>query len=207
MTKTLIAVLLSTLLATSALGEDSHKNFIVTIDGQDFEINPGDAITGKSKSGAEIKLALKRKEFSTFEQGDLSFEYRSDLSVASSDIASDIHQHLVASAVGSLVIVQQYDKINPGKLADFMLTQFAEGSADPLSKLEKTEFSRTLSDGTILKGLKASLKSEKEDVAIEVLAADQGIGGIVAISRYNNDADQAEKTIIDRFWKTLRLKK
>ncbi len=207
MTKTLIAAFICALLATTAFSEDSHKNFIVTLDGQDFEINPGDAITAKSKSGAEIKLALKRKEFSTFEQGDLSFEYRSDLSVASSDIASDIHQHLVASAVGSLVIVQQYDKINPGKLADFMLTQFAEGSGDPLSKLEKTEFSRTLGDGTILKGPKASLKSEKDDVAIEVLAADQGVGGIVAISRFNNDANADEKKIIDRFWTTLKIKK
>ncbi len=102
---------------------------------------------------------------------------------------------------------RHHDKNNPGKLADFMLTQFAEGSADPLAKLEKAEFSRTLSDGTVLKGLKASLKSEKDDVAIEVLAADQGVGGVVAISRFNNDANADEKNIIERFWTTLKIKK
>jgi hypothetical protein len=206
MTKTLVSALLYAFLATAAFSEDSHKNFIVTIDGQEFEINPGDVVTGKSKSGADIKVELKRKEFSTFEQGDLSFEYRSDLSVASSDIASDIHQHLVASAVGTLMIVQQYDKINPGGLAEFMLKQFTDGSGEPLEKMDKTEFSRTLSDGTILKGLKASAP-EKDGTSFEVLAADQGVGGVVAVTRISNDADKTEQPIIDRFWQTLRLKK
>jgi hypothetical protein len=194
--------------AASAWAADPTKNFTLTIDGTEYEINVGDTLKAKAKSGAAFDVKLTRKEFSTFTQGKLSFEYRSDLSVASTDVDKDIHQHLVASALGTLVIVQQYDRMSPDGLEDFMLKQLTDGAMDPLAKLEKSEFSRTLVDGTILKGLKATLKSITDDASFEVLAtAKTASGGVMAITRFNTDSSEDEKKIIDRFWATLKVGK
>jgi hypothetical protein len=191
----------------NAWANDPTKNFTLIIDGTEYEINAGDTLKAKAKSGAEFEVKLTRKEFSTFTQGKLSFEYRSDLSVASTDVDTDIHQHLVASALGTLVIVQQYDRMSPDGLEDFMLKQLTDGS-DPSAKLDKSEFSRTLVDGTVIKGLKATLKSATDDAAFEVLATAKAVsGGVLAITRFNNDASADEKKIIDRFWATLKIGK
>lgn len=182
------------------------KNYIVTIDGQDVEINLGDTVTAKTKSGTALSVALKRKAFATFESGPLRFEYRGDLSVASTNLDSDIHQHLVASAVGTLLIVQQYDKINPALLTDFMLKQMTDGDVAASAKLQSTAFSTKLVDGTVMTGVRASIKSDKDDVSLQVMAADTGIGGVMAISRINNDFAKNEQAIVDRFWATLKVK-
>jgi hypothetical protein len=207
MNKSLMASFLSAVLITTAQSSESTRNYVVTINGQNFELNPGETIKSKTKTGAAISIALKRKEFTTFENGPLKFEYRSDLSVASTDVDSDIHQHLVASALGTLLIVQQYDKLNPATLTDFMLKQMTDDDVAASAKLQSKPFSIKLSDGTLMKGLKASIKSAKDDVTMEVLAADTGIGGVMAISRINTDMAKNEQPIIDRFWKTLRVKK
>jgi hypothetical protein len=207
MKKIATAGLLWAALTSLAFGADATKNFTIIIDGKIFEINPGDTLHDKSKSGAPINITLKRKEFATFVNGALQFEYRGGLSVASTDIDHDIHQHLVASALGTLLIVQQYDKINPGMLTEFMLKQMTDGDVAAAAKLESQPFTVTLADGTIMKGVKASIKSDKDDVSLQVLAADTGIGGVMAISRINNDMAKEEQSIVDRFWSTLKVKK
>lgn len=207
MKKTLAASLILAALATPALAADTAKNFVVTIDGQDYEINPGDNLSVKSKAGKALKIALKRKEFAIFETGLVKFEYRGDLSVASTSIDPNIRQHLVASALGTLLIIQQYDKINPGMLTDFMLKQMTDGDVAAAARLDSVPFTLTLADGTVMKGVKASVKSDKDDVSLQVLAADTGAGGVMAISRINNDMGKDEQPIVDRFWKSLSLKK
>lgn len=68
-------------------------------------------------------------------------------------------------------------------------------------------FARTLSDGTVMKGLRAYLKRNSDDVDFQVLATDSGDGGVIAMTRINHDMGAAEEPIIERFWATLKLKK
>jgi hypothetical protein len=207
MKKMKIALLVLAIVTNEAYANDPTKNFTIIVDGKVFEINPGETLHEKSKSGNRINITLKRKEFANFSSGPLQFEYRGDLSVASTDIDNDIHQHLVASALGTLLIVQQYDKINPGMLTEFMLKQMTDGDVAAAAKLESTPLTLKLADGTEMKGVRATIKSDKDDVSMQVLAADTGVGGVMAISRINNDMAKSEQTIVDRFWSTLKVKK
>ncbi len=192
---------------TGASAEDASKNFTIIVDGKSFELNAGETIHGKNQFGHAINITLKRKDFATFASGIVSFEHRSDLSVATSDIDKDIHQHLVSSGLGTMLLVQQYDRMNPDGLADFMLGKITEGDMVGSAKLTKESFSRTLPDGTVVKGLKATVKSVKDDIHLEVLSAAVGDGGVIAMSRIDYELAQAEQPIIDRFWASLRLKK
>ena len=193
-------------LSLPTLAEDS-KNYVLNVEGKDYEIGLDGSVVAKTKEGKDITIGLKRKEFSTFTKDVVSFEHRSDLSVAATDIERDIHQYLTASALGTLIIIQQYDTINPSSLTELMLKQL---SADDLATgytMDKSDFSRTLADGTVMKGLRASLKHKNDDVDLQVLATDSGDGGVIAMTRINHDMGAAEAPIIDRFWATLKLKK
>jgi hypothetical protein len=193
-------------LSHPALAEDS-KNYVLSVEGKDYEIGLDGSVIAKTKEGQDITIGLKRKEFSTFTKDVVSFEHRSDLSVAATDIERDIHQYLTASALGTLIIIQQYDTLNPSSLTELMLKQL---SADDLATgytMDKSDFSRTLADGTVMKGLRANLKHKNDDVDLQVLATDSGDGGVIAMTRINHDMGAAEAPIIDRFWATLKLKK
>ena len=194
------------LFSHQSFAEDS-KNYMLNVDGTDYEINLDGSVLAKTKAGQSITITLKRKEFSTFTKDVVSFEHRSDLSVAATDIDRDIHQYLVASALGTLVIVQKYDAMNPDSLNELMLNQISKDDLASGYKIEKSDFSRTLSDGTKMNGLRAHLTYKKDDVDLQVLSVDLGDSGVIAITRYNNDMAVGEDKIIDRFWATLKLKK
>jgi hypothetical protein len=207
MKKKLITLFISlTLFAHQPRAEDS-KNYVLSVEGKDYEIGLDDPVVAKTEDGKDITISLKRKEFSTFTKDVVSFEHRSDLSVAATDIERDIHQYLTASALGTLIIIQQYDTLNPSSLTELMLKQL---SADDLATgytMDKSDFSRTLADGTVMKGLRANLKHKNDDVDLQVLATDSGDGGVIAMTRINRDMGSAEAPIIERFWTTLKLKK
>ena len=203
----LITVLVSLMLFTHPVLSDDGKNYVLSVEGKDYEINLDGSVVAKTKEGKDITIGLKRKEFSTFTKDGVSFEHRSDLSVAATDIEKDIHQYLTASALGTLIIIQQYDNLNPATLTELMLKQL---SADDLATgytMDKSDFSRTLADGTVMKGLRANLKHKNDDVDLQVVAVDSGDGGIIAMTRLNHDMGAAEEPIIERFWATLKLKK
>jgi hypothetical protein len=205
-TKLIILFISLMFLSHPTLAEDS-KNYVLSVEGTDYEIGLDGSVVAKTKEGKDITIGLKRKEFSTFTKDVVSFEHRSDLSVAATDIERDIHQYLTASALGTLIIIQQYDTLNPSSLTELMLKQL---SADDLATgytMDKSDFSRTLADGTVMKGLRANLKHKNDDVDLQVLATDSGDGGVIAMTRINHDMGAAEAPIIDRFWATLKLKK
>ena len=203
----LIALFISLMFLSHPMLAEDSKNYVLNVEGKDYEIGLDGSVVAKTKEGTDITIGLKRKEFSTFTKDVVSFEHRSDLSVATTDIERDIHQYLTASALGTLIIIQQYDTLNPASLTELMLKQL---SADDLATgytMDKSDFLRTLADGTVMKGLRANLKHKNDDVDLQVLATDSGDGGIIAMTRINHDMGAAEEPIIERFWSTLKLKK
>jgi hypothetical protein len=85
--KTKLITLLTCLMlfANPTFAEDS-KNYVLSVEGKDYEIGIDGSVVAKTKDGKDITISLKRKEFSTFTKDVVSFEHRSDLSVATTDI-------------------------------------------------------------------------------------------------------------------------
>lgn len=182
------------------------KNYSIIIDGTAYDIDADEKITAKTKSGQDIEILLKKSEFGTFSKGGLSFEHPGNLSVAATDLEQDIHQYLVASALGTLLLVQKYDKLNASSLTPFMLQQITSDDVKAGATLEQAEHSRTLADGTVMKGLRATIKSPRSNDVVEVLGADDGYSGVLAVTRIDLDIGKAEQPLIDRFWSSLKLK-
>jgi hypothetical protein len=182
------------------------KDYVLSIDGKDYEVEPGDNLTVRSKTGTDIAITFKKKEFNTFLKSDIFFEYPGNLSVASSDIETDIHQHLVASALGTILLIQNYDNISADGLTEVLFSALTKDDAKLKAKIDKQSFSRTLIDGTVVTGIKAHITNPTDDVTIEVLGSNRGDGGVVAVSRIDALIAANEQSIVDRFWATLKLK-
>jgi hypothetical protein len=195
------------LFQAGALAEEP-KDFELTVDGQQFPINAGDTIKAKTKAGTDIKITLKRSEFSTYSEDVFSFQHRSDLSISATNISDDIRQILMTSALGSMTIVQTYKNLNPKSMAQFMLDQLTEDDVKAGAKVETKPTTRKLSDGTEMNGLAANVKlREKSEVLFEVMTYAVGDGGIIAISRIDAEYVNGDQPIIDHFWKTLKVTK
>lgn len=203
MRRNISAILGLLLVAMAPAHAEEAKDFSVTIDGTEFPINAGETIAARTKAGASVQLSLKRSEFMTFKAGAVSFEHRSDLSVASTDIDKDVHQHMVASALGTIAILQQYDTIDPSTLTQLMVQQMSKDDVQAGAKIESKETVRALQDGRTLKGLFATVKGNHIDIEIEALAMPLADGGIMAVTRLDKD-NTADQPILDRFWTSLK---
>jgi hypothetical protein len=188
---------------------DEGKNYVVTIDGQDIPIDLGDVLTVPGKDGKDIKLGLRQSPISSFHGDFVSFQHGKEQNVTSTVLQDGLKQHMMATNTGTLVIVQEYADLDPGSLADLMLTQMSKDDLDG-TKLKKSPSKRTVAGGTDLQGLTGVVTRKKgtRDLTIRYEVMTLGIKdhGIVAVTRIDNDLGKDDQAIIDKFWSTLAVK-
>ena len=66
--------------------------------------------------GKQSKVTLERNDFATFSGDSFSFVHPSGVSVTKTDLGENITQYLMASALGTIIVVQEYGKMNPVSL-------------------------------------------------------------------------------------------
>jgi hypothetical protein len=193
------------ILATPALAAED-KDFTIVIDGKELGINAGDTVNGTTKSGTPVQIKLKRNEFSTYSEPGFSFRHRSDLSISTTDIADDIRQILMTSALGSLTIIQTYKNFDPHSMAQVMLDQLTVDDRKVGAKIDSRPTTRKLSGGTEMTGLAASVTlNQRSVVNYEIVTATIGDGGVLAIARMDDDFKKSDQAIIDLFWSSLKI--
>ena len=182
-------------------------NYNLTINGTTFELDLGTEEKLKLPNGQELVLQLDRKTTSVFAANGASFEHPSEFNVATSRISPGIHQHLLATALGTLILVQTYADMDATTLVDLMTGKMTDDDAASGYTRETKPHSRTLADGSILTGTRTTLKRVNDDAVVEVLGARIGRGGVMLITRTDRNTAPDEGTIIERFWDTLKLQK
>lgn len=200
-----LAVLIPLVLAGPATSDEQDKNFVVTVDGKEVGIDIGDTLEVDTADGKKIKLALKRAAEVTHRGNMLSFAHRGDLGVSSSDIDKDIRQHLLASANGTIIIVQEYAGLDPTSLLELMLTSVTEESIAAGGKMTKAEAKRE-AGGREIKGLKAEIVNGSDKTHVEAFTLGAGGKGIVIITQIADDYRDTDQALLDLFWKSLKLK-
>ncbi|WP_245475209.1 MULTISPECIES: hypothetical protein [unclassified Mesorhizobium] len=78
--------------------------------------------------GKRARVRLNRNDFDTFSGGRFSFVHPSSISVSKTDLGESITQYLAASALGTVVVVQEYGKMNPVSLNQLMLQEMTKES-------------------------------------------------------------------------------
>jgi hypothetical protein len=181
-------------------------NYTLTVNGKSVELDIGTEQKLKLPDGRELTLKLDRKAANTFTDNGLSFQYPSQFNVATSKVSPGIYQHLMATALGTVILVQTYPDMDATTLIDFMTGKMTDDDVASGSVRDTKPHSRTLADGTVLTGTRSTLKRDNDDGVVEVLGARKGRGGVMLITRTDHYTAPDDGVIIEQFWSTLKIK-
>lgn len=200
-----VAALMLGTLGGLALADEQGKNFVLSVDGKEVGIDIGDTLEVDTADGQKIKLSLKRAAEVTHRGDMLSFSHRGELGVSNTDIDKDIRQHLLATANGTIIIVQEYAGLDPTSLLELMLTSVTEESVAAGGKMTKAESKRE-AGGREIKGLKAELVNGSDKTHVEVYTLGTAGKGLVIITQIADDYLDIDQAVLDLFWKSVKLK-
>jgi hypothetical protein len=197
---------LGVVLALLSIPAWADGNYKLTVNGTTIELDLDSEQNLTLPNGPQLTLKLERKATNIFTAKGVSFEHPGSLNVATSEISKNITQHLMASALGSLIIVQNYVDIDASQLVELMTGKMTENDVAGGATIDTKPFTRTLADGRLVKGTRSTFKSVGSESIVEVLAIKQGQGGRMMITRIDPGIAPDEGAIIERFWQTLVLK-
>ncbi|RWL80055.1 MAG: hypothetical protein EOR67_22655 [Mesorhizobium sp.] len=184
---------------------EDPKAFRLTIDGVTVDIDPGQDIEVTLPGGKTSKVRLEHNDFATFSGGTFSFVHPGNYSVTKTDLGDGIAQYLMASALGTLVVVQKYDKMNPVSLNQLMLQEMTRETVQAGGHLRQQPTTRKLADGKDLTGLKATVKTRTDSADFEIVGFGTADQGLLFITRIGDQDNATEQPLIDKFWETLKV--
>lgn len=193
------------LCAGSSAAEDL-KAFKLTIDGVSVDIDPGEDASITLPGGKTSKVRLDRNDFATFSGGTFSFVHPSTISVTKTELGDRISQYLMASALGTIVVVQEYGKMNPVSLHQLMLQEMTRESVQAGGTLTQEPTTRKLADGKELTGIKARVKTRTDSADFEIVGFGLADQGLLFITRIGDQDVATEQPLIDKFWESLKVK-
>lgn len=195
-----VIVLICLVSSTTAWGQ----NYLLTINGTEQAIDLDQPTTLQLADGTSIEVLLRQKEFLRY-RGDLfSFECKNLLKPSTTDLGDGIKQTMVVSPLGTGVIVQEYSSINPSYLIDLMLKQLTQEEVGVGYKYEEAAIDRKVGDIS-LTGKQAVTTADDEEWTRCVLAGGNEKKGVLIVTFAEKDNQEADKGIIDHFWKSLEL--
>lgn len=193
-------------LCAGPVAAEDLKAFKLTIDGVTVDIDPGESTDITLPGGKQSKVTLERNDFATFSGGSFSFVHPSGISVTKTDLGENITQYLMASALGTIVVVQEYGKMNPVSLNQLMLQEMTRESVQAGAELTQQPTTRKLADGKELTGIRAEVKTRTDTAYFEIVGYGLADQGLLFITRVGSEDLGTEQPLIDKFWERLKLK-
>jgi len=187
-------------------GSEDLKAFKLTIDGVAVDIDAGESVDVTLPDGKKARATLQRNDFATFSGDHFSFVHPSDVQVTKTDLDEHTSQYLMASALGTIVILQEYSAMNPVALNQLMLQEMTKESVQAGATLTQEPTTRKLADGRELTGIRATVKTRTESADYEVLSFGASDQGVIMVTRLGEENAKTEGPLIDKFWQSLQIK-
>jgi hypothetical protein len=184
---------------------DETKNYEITINGKTYDVSLGREYQAQLDSGKTVTFKIDKKAIMIYRDDFISFRHKNDLTISAKNIGSGIRQTMTNTAVGTLILFQEYSSMNPSSLVNLMLQELTKEQVSYGYKIQKNATSKTLKDGTTLKGKKAVLTYGNEEEHWTILAYGKRDRGLLVITKIDKDNMVAEKDILDLMWNSLNI--
>ena len=182
------------------------KSFKLSVGQQELEINPGDTLDLTLPDGSKTKVTLTRNEFAAYSAAKFSFLHPSAFSVTKSDLGQGITQHLLASAVGTIVIVQEYETLDPSTLIQLMLQEMTKESVAGGATITQAPATRKTPAGKTLTGITATEAGKSDTAGYEIFGYGNDGSGLLVITRLDRANKQQDTPMIEKFWESFEVK-
>lgn len=180
-------------------------NFILTIDGKKLEIDLDTQSVVELEGGQEVQVLLEKKDIIDFGTDNFTFSHPNQVTPARTDVGGGIHQTIMATPLGTMVLVQEYAGMDPSGIVDFMLSELLKEEVDYGYEISKSDASKTLADGTELKGRHGVSKYQADEYNRYVFSYGQRDSGLLIVTQVEKAAPQEDLAMIEQFWKSLRV--
>lgn len=180
------------------------KAFRLTLGDNSVDLDVGQDVEITLPDGSTAKVTLERNEFATYSAGDFSFVHPSDVAVTRSDLGGGIVQHLMTTALGTMVIVQTYDGIDPSSLNEMMLSELTGDAVTAGAKLDRKAAERKAGDKTLF-GIAATETLKRDTVDYEIQSYGKDDAGVIVITRMDRENAAQDGAKITKFWETLKI--
>ncbi len=180
-------------------------NYLLSIDGQEFEIELGEETALSLPDGNRVQIKLNKKAIVRFQTDTFSFEHPSAFTPSRTNLGGGIHQTMMSSPVGTLVMVQEYGDIDPSTLVDLMLNELTKEEKNYGYEIVTSPITKKLADGTTLSGKKATSTYRNEQRTLHVLYHAVKDAGILFVTGIDRDATSEDQAMMTTFWKSLTL--
>ena len=136
----------------------------------------------------------------------MSFEFPGQYSVATTQVDETTTQHIIVTASGTMMLVQQYSGSIPDQMLEVMFDTMVEEPKALGYEIEKTDLNRAISNQGVLNGVRAHYKGGDDDVTIDITSTTTKDGGFLILTMIDEASSQDEIPIIEGFWKSVTLK-
>ena len=201
MKKRFIIVMLVLVFASASIA----GNYILKIDGKAYEIDLGAKATVALADGRKVEVVLEKKLIADFKTSNFSFSHPSHFTPSRTDLGDGIHQTVIATPSGTMIMIQEYSGMSPSGLVDLMLTELLKEEAEYGYDITKTAASKKLADGKTVTGKLAVSKYRTDEYERYVLCYGVRDAGILIVTQLEKEAPRQDFTMIDIFWKSMEI--
>ncbi len=193
----------------AAASEAAEKNYSLTIEGKDYAVAPGDDVTVRLKSGADIVVQFHQNETSIFETNQFSFSHPASVKVEVMEFDPALTRYDASTPGGTHMIVESHEKVGDEDLIavrDIFINNVLAAPVAAGVRIARKDVSRKLNDGTEIKGIRALASNAENDIIFAIYTLRLGKGALMFATLFNKAAAPDEGAIIDQFWGTLKVK-
>ena len=198
-----IAALVISMLADVALAR--AQTYDLYLNGELKELEVGKEVE-HTVNGTPIKLRLERKEVSTYSDDFVTFKYPGSLEVAKKALSAKATQLFLASATGTLVIVQEHTSQDPAGLTELMIKSITKSDLSQGFKIERGPTTITLKNGKSAKGVSVTTMKAGTKHTLVFLPYGDDAKGLFIVTRIAEDDKEGDGKILSDFWDSVEPK-
>ncbi|MGL1933274.1 MAG: hypothetical protein OCC45_16190 [Desulfotalea sp.] len=150
-----------------------------------------------------VKITQKNTFLYTGEY--FTFEHPKQYSPSKSNLGNGIFQTAMMTPLGSLVMIQEYNNLNPSNLIDLMIAEITKEERNYGYKIESSEKSITLADGKVLSGKIVTSKYKGSDLRRYFYTYGIKDSGLFIMTQVDYEIEPKGEEVIDMFLNSLKI--
>jgi len=181
-------------------------DYVLELDGKPIQLDLDHPAKVDLGNGKSVRLLLKQSREQTWRDGTLVFKHAPAFAPSRRELGHGIVQTLMATPAGAEILVQHYEHTDPDAMVATIQKALTEDEVGSGWKLTEKPTTRTLGDGTVLKGKTVHTTHATDVWDREIVAYAEGDGGYLVVSAKSDIASEPDHAMIALFWKSLSLK-
>jgi hypothetical protein len=194
-------ILLVILIAAAAAGGDEY---VLKINGAEFEIGLDAGRELVLDDGTRLNVELSMKDELVCERPYFSFTHGSEYRPVTKKLGEGVHQTLMATAGGTLVMVQEYEDEDPTYMVGAIVEALTQEEIELGYDYEESGFSRKVG-GRLIEGRMTVTENPSDRNVHEVCAVAGDHCGLLIITIIDRKSSDADQGFIEAFWHTLEI--